>query len=57
MRSPGVAAAEGPITVPPMLRLKPAAKLAQPGLQAKTIVKDGLLYAIISSGGTAIFFR
>ena len=43
--------------MPPMLRLKPAAKLAQPGLQAKTIVKDGLLYAIISSGGTAIFFR
>ena len=40
-----------------MLRLKPAAKLALPGLQAKTIVKDGLLYAIISSGGTAIFFR
>ena len=59
--SPGnrlfIAAAEGAITVPPMLRLQPASKLAQPGLQAKTSVEDGCLYVTISSGGTMLLFR
>ncbi|MBR1588977.1 MAG: hypothetical protein IJ658_11710, partial [Kiritimatiellae bacterium] len=52
-----LAAAEGPVTVPPMLRLKPASKLVQPGLTAKTSVEDGCLFVTISSGGTSVIIR
>ena len=52
-----LAAVEGAITVPPLLRMQPASKLVLPGLTAKTSVVDGCLYATISSGGTTIIFR
>ena len=52
-----IAAAEGPITVPATLRVRPAEKLSQPGLLAKTVVVDGCLYVTVSSGGTAIIIR
>ena len=52
-----IAAAEGPITVPTTLRVRPAEKLSQPGLLAKTVVADGCLYVTVSSGGTAIIIR
>ena len=52
-----IAAAEGTITVPPTLRLRPASKLAMSGLTAKTSVVDGCLYATISSSGTTLVFR
>ena len=52
-----IAAAEGPVTVPTTLRVRPAEKLSQPGLMAKTVVADGCLYVTVSSGGTAIIIR
>ena len=52
-----IAAAEGPITVPATLRVRPAEKLSQPGLLAKTVVAHGCLYVTVSSGSTAIIIR
>ena len=52
-----IAAAEGPITVPPTLRLKPDSTLALSGLTGKTSVVDGCLYVTISSSGTMLLFR
>ena len=52
-----IAAAEGAITVPATLRVRPAEKLSQPGLMAKTVVADGCLYVTVSSGGTTIIVR
>jgi len=52
-----VAAAEGTITVPSSLKVRPLSKLAHTGLLAKTKVEDGLLYVTISSGGSTIIIR
>ena len=52
-----IAAAEGPITAPTTLRVRPAEKLSQPGLMAKTVVEDGCLYVTVTSGGTTIIVR
>ena len=52
-----IAAAEGAITVPTMMRMHPAEKLSQPGLMAKTVIVDGCLYATFTSGGTTIIIR
>ena len=52
-----IAAAEGPITAPKTLRVRPAEKLSQPGLMAKTVVEDGYLYVTVTSGGTTIIVR
>ena len=43
--------------MPATLRVRPAEKLSQPGLLAKTVVEDGCLYVTVSSGGTAIIIR
>jgi hypothetical protein len=52
-----LAAVEGAITVPSLLRMQPASKLVLPGLTAKTSVVDGFLYATISPGGTTLILR
>ena len=52
-----IAAAEGTVTVPPTLRLKPDSTLALSGLTGKSSVVDGCLYVTISSSGTMLLFR
>ena len=52
-----LAAVEGPVTVPPTLRVRPASKLTQSGLTGKTSVADGLLFVRISTSGAAIIIR
>jgi hypothetical protein len=37
--------------------VRPAEKLSQQGLMAKTVVVDGCLYATFTSGSTAIIIR
>lgn len=49
--------ADGAITAPATLKAAPAEKFVRPGMGIKTLVLDGVLYAMPTSGGTMLIFR